>query len=70
MKIIEDQIQSCINSIPSDQTIKKMTIPFHWFAYTFARPENITLEGHDCESIVCHDENNNCLTIVITQTVR
>jgi len=68
MKAIEDQIQSCIESVGSN-TVASMVIPNYWFAYDFTKPENVQLSGHDSESMVAYDADGNCLTIMMSARI-
>jgi len=68
MKAIEDQIQSCIESVGSN-TVAYMVIPNYWFGYNFTKPENVEFSGHDSESMVAYDADGNCLTIMMSARI-
>ena len=64
MDTINEQINSGIEEF--GDTIKKIIIPYYWFAYSFTRLPNIKFEGHDMERIEFYDGNDNCLRINVT----
>ena len=64
MDIINEQINSGIEEF--GDTVKKIIMPYYWFAYPFTRLPNIKFEGHDMERIEFYDENDNCLRINVT----
>jgi hypothetical protein len=68
MKIIEDQIQSCINSV-GENSVASMVIPNYWLTHDFTKPENVQLSGHDGESMVAYDADGNCLTIMMSARI-
>lgn len=64
MESINQQIQSCISCFEPD-TIKRMVIPYYWFAHQFTRVDGITFEGHDKPLIDCFDINNELIYRVV-----
>lgn len=64
MELIDQQINGGIEEF--GDTVKKIVIPYHWFAHSFTRLPNIKFEGHDRERIEFYDENDNCLRINVT----
>jgi hypothetical protein len=68
MKIIEDQIQMCINSV-SPSIATTVLVPNYWLSIDFSRPENVNIIGHDSENMIAYDENGNCLSIMMTAKI-
>jgi hypothetical protein len=64
MDIINQQINNGIEEF--GDKVKRIVIPYHWFAHSFTRIPNIKFEGHDMERIEFYDENNECLQINVT----
>lgn len=64
MKEINQQINNGIEEF--GDKIKRIVIPYHWFAHSFIRIPSIKFEGHDMERIEFYDENNECLQINVT----
>lgn len=67
MESINNQINSGIEEF--GDVVKKIIIPYNWFAYSFTRIPNVKFEGHDMPRIEFYDENNNCLRINVTSQV-
>lgn len=67
---IDEQIQSCFNCVGPDTTIKRMVLPYYWFAYNFTRIDGIKFEGHDAVTIDCYDIDDICIYRVVTCDIK
>ena len=63
--LVSQQIQSCIDSVAPSVPVY-MTVPSNWLSYDLSTFTDITFSGHANTTMIAFDENNNCLTQMMT----
>jgi hypothetical protein len=63
--LVSEQIQSCIDSVAPSIPVY-MTVPSNWLSYDLSTFTDITFSGHSNTVMIAFDENNNCLTQMMT----